>query len=275
MANAFLAKGSETYYGYTRTVNSPFAQNVANQLFNKLVTNLDTTGDSFNAVTPKVDPEAPFATFTQSGDTNVIYSGALMNVSFEKGNLTSWTRTGDGRVIASLGGYTPTNGIFMGIISTGLGFTTSSGTIEQNFCLPATATQLKFDWNYNSEEFIEWCGAQWPFDDPFQVEIVTESGTSVIFQETVDTLCGSVSPTGLFFDQSGPGCVASDGVGLGTGGNDCTVWSTGWRSQTIDISAIATDNDGKGVTLRFKSFDAGDSIFDTAVLLDNIEITVP
>jgi len=115
----------------------------------------------------------------------------------------------------------------------------------------------------------------WPFDDPFEVDLVTESGTNVLFYRTVDTLCAGVSPTTLFFDQSGPGCQPDPGVGLGTGGNDCTVWSTGWQSQAIDISAIAAANNGKGVTLRFSNFDEGDSIFDSAVLLDQVEVVKP
>jgi hypothetical protein len=275
MSSAFIGKGAKTYYGYTRVVNSNFAQNVSNQLFNNLVVNLNNTGEAFSPVTPKVDPTTPFATFTQSGDNMLAYTGELVNGGFEKGDLTGWTRLGDGRVIATLGSYTPPEGTFMGIISTGLGFTTSSGSIAQNFCLPKTATQLKFDWNFSSEEFIEWCGAQHPYDDPFQVELTTDTGTTVLLHETIDTLCSSVSPTSLAFDQSGPGCTPSDGVGLGTGGQDCTVWSTGWRSSTIDISGLATTNNGKGVTLRFRNFDAGDSIFDSAVLIDKVEVVTP
>jgi hypothetical protein len=186
-----------------------------------LVENLDTTGDAFAVVAPKTDPTTPFATFRQSGDSNVAYDGALKNGDFETGDLTAWTRSGDGRVVVALGEFSPPQGIFMGLISTGLGFTTTSGSIEQNFCLAETATQLKFDWNFSSEEFVEWCGPQHPFDDPFEVELVTDGGTTTLFRETVDTLCGMVAPTGLAFDQSGPGCTPSEGVGIGTGGNDC------------------------------------------------------
>jgi hypothetical protein len=266
MASAFFGKGAATYYGYTRVVNGGYAQGAGTQLLTGLVTNQLTTGDAFAAVTPKVDPDSPFATFTIGGDQETVYSGDFRNGGFETGDLTAWTRAGDGRVVATLGGFTPTEGVFAGLVSTGLGFTTASGSVEQNFCLPKSATQIAFDWHFNSEEFIEWCGS--PFQDTFAVELETDGGTNLLFQRTIDSLCGSVLPTGLAFDQSGPGCVPDSE-------NDCTVWGTGWQSQALDIAALATANDGKGVTLRFRAHDVGDSIFDSAILLDRIRIVMP
>ena len=270
MANAFAAKGAKTYHGFTRVVNSDYAQNVANQLFENLVTSLQNTGDSFSSVAPKIDPKAPNATFTQAGDLKTIYSGDLQNGNFEKGDLTSWSGSGDARALFRLGEVSPTEGAFLGLISTGLGFTTSSGSIEQNFCLPKTATKLKFKWNFNSEEFIEWCGSI--FDDTLEVNILTDNGPTTLLRTGVNALCASVKRTDLYFDQSGPGCSPSEGVGFGTGGNDCTIWSTDWRSEDIDISGIAAANDGKGVKIQFKANDIGDSIFDTAVTLDDVKI---
>jgi hypothetical protein len=176
MANAFSEKGAKTYYGFTEIVSGQFAEQAGTQLLTNLVTDLDTTGDAFTAVIPKVDPfRTPSATFTQFGDTNLAYTGNFRNGSFEIGDLTNWIRNGDGRVIVTLKEFNPTDGAFMGIISTGLGFTTDSGSIEQNFCLPQTATKIEFDWTFNSEEFVEWCGVERPFDDPFEVELVTDT----------------------------------------------------------------------------------------------------
>jgi len=275
MSSAFTAKGAKTYYGYTRVVNSDFAQTSATQLFNSLVTSLKTTGESFTPIAPKVDPKTPFATFTQSGDIQLAYTGDLQNGDFEKGNLASWTTTGDGRVITGLGPFAPTEGSYAGLVSSGLGFTTASGAIEQNFCLAKTATQLKFDWNFSSEEFIEWCGTQ--FDDRFEVVLETSTGSTTLFQRSINGLChAAIAPTALAFDRSGPGCVPTPAdVGFGTGGNDCKVWSTGWSSQVIDISGIAATNGGKGVKLRFRAADVGDSDFDSAILLDKIIVVRP
>lgn len=274
MASAFASKGAISYFGYTKVVNSNFAQSAANQLFQGIVTEKMNAGDAFAAVTPKTDPVGPNATFVLSGETDLVYSGRFRNGSFENG-FEAWTREGDGRIISQLGAFRPPDGDWMSIISTGLGFTTSSGSIEQSFCLPESATAIEFKWNYSSEEFIEYCGAQFPFDDPFRVEIVHDAGTSLLFERMVDSLCGQVQATPLFFDQSGPGCVPDEDVGFGTGGNDCTVWSTNWITTSIGIDALASSNAGKGVKLRFRVFDTGDSFFDTAVLVDDVRVVVP
>jgi len=55
----------------------------------------------------------------------------------------------------------------------------------------------------------------------------------------------------------------------------CDVWSTGWQPQSIDISGIAAANQNKPVTIKFSAGDVGDSIFDSAILLDAIKITKP
>jgi hypothetical protein len=81
--------------------------------------------------------------------------------------------------------------------------------------------------------------------------------------------------TSLAFDASLPPCSPSSSVGYATGGNDCKVWSTGWIPQTVDISDIAASASGAGVKLRSRATDVGDSIFDSAILLDDIRLIVP
>lgn len=73
MANAFTRKGANTYFGYSKVVNSDFAQSSAIQLFNHLVTMLNRTGESFDAVTPIIDPGTPNAVFTKFGDNETAY----------------------------------------------------------------------------------------------------------------------------------------------------------------------------------------------------------
>jgi hypothetical protein len=266
MAKAFLDLGAKTYLGYSEYVNPAFAKNVGSEFFTRFVTDpaITTTGQAFKP--GQKDGSTPPAFFQMRGSNDLkLPTSDLENGGFDDGKLGAWSFAGDGRVINQLGEFSPVEGAYMGIISTGLGFTTSSGSIQQSICLPSNADKLEFNWNFSSEEFIEWVGTQ--FQDFFVVEIITETGqTFVVFIKRIDDLAGEVNKSGLKFDRSSGNCTP-------TGQNDCTVWSTGWRTQSIDIAAIAAANNKKPVTIRFRVGDVGDSIFDTAVLLDRIRIT--
>jgi hypothetical protein len=264
MANAFLSNGAKTFLGYSEYVNSGFAGTVGVDFFERLVedASLPTTGDAF--ISGQHDTNTPAAYFQMIGSTaHELPDSGLQNGEFEAGQLDAWNRSGDGRVLTQLGQFSPQGGSYMGLISTGLGYTTVSGSISQGICLPAAAKKLEFYWNFNSEEFVEWCGS--PYQDYFRVDILTETGFHNLFYRKVDDLCGSVYPSNLKFDQSSGYCYPG-------GGNDCTVWSTGWRFASLDISSIATANQGKTITIRFSAGDVGDSIFDSAIILDKIKI---
>lgn len=275
MANAFLDSGAKTYLGYSEYVNSAFAGTVGVDFFQRFIEDpaITNTGDAF--IPGQNDGGSPPAYFELRGSTTLEKPSAdLENGGFEEGNLGAWKASGDARVLVQLGQFSPVEGSYLGLISTGLGYRVSSGSIEQKVCLPPDAQRLEFYWNFNSEEFVEWCGSI--YQDYFRVSVTTDTGTQTLLYRKVDDLCGMVFPTSLYFDQSGPGCIPfPDGVGYGTGGNDCTVWSTGWQLQSIDISGIAATNQNKPVTIRFSAGDVGDSIFDSAILLDAIKITKP
>lgn len=88
LAAAFLAKGAATFFGYDSTVSTGFAARSGVALFDGLVTKQQTTGESFAAVTPKVDPyrrplgvrgvtaaRKPPARFRIEGDHDLAYLG--------------------------------------------------------------------------------------------------------------------------------------------------------------------------------------------------------
>ena len=77
---------------------------------------------------------------------------------------------------------------------------------------------------------------------------------TTLFTKNIDSLCGSVGRSDITFDQP------ADENG------ESGVYNTGWMSQSSDISSYS----GKAVRLKFSATDVGDSIYDSAILLDNI-----
>ena len=250
MSDAFLNKGAKTYFGFSETVKSWFDRDMANQLFPELITNGKTTGEAF--VAGQHDNNLPPAYFTMKGSSQIKFTSEFVNGDFEEGSLSGWGVMGDGRIITQLGYIAPYGGSFMGIISTGLGYTLEMGSINQNFCVPEDATTLSLYWNFLSEEFLEYVGSQ--YQDYFKVSIVDDAGNEhVLFYKTIDEINAEygvslVSPE-IVFDQG-------------------DAYGTGWQFSSFDISAYA----GQGVTLVLISGDVGDSIYDTVILLDDIAI---
>ena len=99
---------------------------------------------------------------------------------------------------------------------------------------------------------MEFVGSQ--YQDYFKVLLIDQNGTEhTLFSKSIDEMAAeyelsSVSPD-IVFDQGG-------------------VYGTGWLNLSLDLSAYA----GQRVTLIFAASDIGDSIYDTAILLDNITI---
>ncbi len=252
MSDAFRNKGVLTYFGFTLSVGTGFAKTCATGVFDKMINQQKKTGEAF---TPGLtDPDPPPAEFKMYGSVNAHYVSDFVNGDFETGSLQGWTKEGDGRVISQLVFIDPTQGSYMGIISTGLGYTTSSGSISQSICIPVGKTTLSFKYNFLSEEFKKFCNSY--YQDYFAVSIDSGNGSVTLFSKNIDDLCGEVTHAeGIHFDISDT-ITTEDGV-----------WMTGWTTVTLDISAYA----GKSVTVVFACGDIGDSIFDTAVLLDEIK----
>jgi hypothetical protein len=255
MSDAFKNEGVLTYFGFSLSVGGTFSRTSGTGMFDKMINQQKKTGEAFTA--GQTDPFAPHAEFKMYGSVNARYVSDFVNGDFETGSLQGWTKEGDGRVISQLVFIDPTQGSFMGIISTGLGFTTSSGSISQGICIPAGKTTLSFKYNFLSEEFMKYCNSS--YQDYFAVSIDSGNGSVTLLSKNIDDLCGEVSQAiGIHFDRPlwEPGDTTEDGV-----------WMTGWTTVTLDISAYA----GKSVTITFACGDVGDSVFDTAVLLDEIK----
>lgn len=254
LIDVLLSKGASAVVGYTEIVNSKYAQGTTQEIVRSMLqdNSLGVAIESARAKFGSVDESTGWrAKLFGAGNLDILLSeGGLFNGDFEIGSLEPWRTKGDGRIILQLKSTRPTQGKFMGIISTGLGFTTATGEISQSLCLPDSAKNLRFDWNFLSEEFLEYCGTI--FDDTFQVQICVNGDCTTAFRTSVNELCrnrGQLSKADFGFDRG-------------------DVYKTGWRTQTINISNFA----GKSVDVRFFSTDRGDSRYDTAILLDRIAI---
>lgn len=242
LANAFLSEGADAFIGYSDYVGSAFANVRGQRVFDTLLAG-GTTGD-IPGINVDVEPTARFELI--GSNTATISLASLQNGTFEGGNFKCWTTEGDTRIISALGPLSPPEGNRMAIISTGLGSVfDSQSSITQRFLVPQNANELRLTYDVVSEEPLEFVGSI--FNDEFQVLL---DGT-IIAQESVNT--STWLPIG----------------GIDFAGGDNTTFHTGFKTISVDLTPFR----GQIVELAIQTFDVGDSIYDTAALVDAIEIT--
>lgn len=258
---AFIGSGAQSVFGYDQYVKNSWAFTKGVQLFQKLIAQKKVAKDAHSDDHTN-DGGSPASYFRFFGNNNLSISDAnFTNGLFAAGNLNGWLKDGDARVVLRLGKTGPISGKFMAILSTGLGFTTDTGSMKQTFCLPATATQVSFFWKFYSEEFKnDFCCSS--YDDSFSVTISGPTGNKkTLLKTSVNTLCECSG--GLYGTPQTTELQKSD-VQFDKG----DTWFHEWIKTTVDISEYA----GKGpVTLEFFTTDISDSIYDTAILVDKIE----
>lgn len=266
LRDIFFSMGAGAYIGYINSVYNYYAITFAGNFYEKLVSG-ETVKSSFDKTIASIGaddlkygtekehvPSTPRVFFNSTlGITDLSMPDlSLKNGGFEADSKSyaPWQGIGDARVISKLGQFSPASGVNTGILSTGLGYTTTSGEISQRVFVQNTQSHLKFSWNYLSEEFKQYCGSI--YQDYFNVTVCKKDGScDVIFSKKVDDLCDSVVQTNVILNTDMP-----------------AVYGTGWQNQVIDISAYR----GKTITLKFEASDIGDSAYDTAALLDEISI---
>jgi len=246
-----IANGSGTYNLYIN--GGPFSVTAFDPLQGSQGTNtgnIITSGSTVNvniAVVPLATPPV-----TRDG---------IRNGGLERGDLTSWATTGAAQARQQLGPTStgvvirPTEGKWMADITTGDGSVGGVGSsLKQRFIVPAGVQTLRFDFNFVSEEFPEFVGSI--FDDSFRAVITTPNGQTTFAQVSVN--------------QSGNFTLIGD---CGFPGGDSTCGQTGWREGSVNVSAFAGTGTPINVDLIFSANDAGDNIFDTHVLLDNMRFS--
>lgn len=177
---------------------------------------------------------------------------AVFNGSFEIGDLSEWKKTGTASSLTSLGPLKPQdkNGHKnrMGYVSTGPAGDFVSSTLTQTFTIQpgVTSIPLSFDYNFVTEEYPEWVGTI--YNDALLITMQTPSG-NVITLATEEINSSSFVPVS----------------GIDFPGGDDTVGMTGWKSVTVNVPVT----EGPG-TYKIFIKDAGDDIYDSVVLIDNI-----
>ena len=259
---SLIGAGAKVVGAYTGYVGSAFAGDQGRAFFQNLIDKGLDTGPAFP--TDVEDLDHPGSKFLLIGATDLTATASLIvNEGFERGDLTGWTREGDGRVISQLGITKPVSAKFMAVISSGLGYTVSNGLIEQTFCIPAGTYGFSFYWKFYSEEFHEFCGSQ--FQDTFQAKFVNKLGQELVLVDlAVDDLCDPGDCSGCCEKGLCVGLVPSD-VEFDMG--DAHVVPK-WQKAKVDVSQFS---DKGPITLSFFITDKGDSIYDTVVLIDALK----
>ena len=191
--------------------------------------------------------------------TPAITRDGIRNAGFERGDLSSWALAGAGiarQALTATGAViTPTEGAWMADINTGPGSLGAAGSgLRQRFTVPAGVQTLRLDFNFVSEEFPEFVGSQ--FNDAFRAVIITPQGTTMFAQTSVN----SAQNVALIGDCGFPG-------------GDITCGQTGWMEGSVDLSAFSGTTLPIQIDLLFTSVDAGDDVYDTHVLVDNIRFS--
>jgi subtilisin family serine protease len=175
------------------------------------------------------------------------FSG-VFNSGFELGTLASWDRSGTAASVTGLGPLSPREGSRMALISTGPAATNISTEFGQAFTVQSGVSNLPIQFRYNfvTEEYPEWVGTE--FNDCTLIQLEAPDG----------------SIHDLAFESVNSSSFSSVG-GIDFPGGDNTVGMTGWRTVAVDIPV--TQGPGE---YRVVITDAGDDIFDSVLLLDDI-----
>ncbi len=266
-ATALTSLGAESVIGFHNSVMADYSRDLMKKYVDELIDG-ETTFDAFTIAKDIYGEDDYFTGRESYGPTAYpIFTGnkdsKLMDSEFKNGSfeenpaLSSWKKSGDVRLISKLGALTPRHQNKMSILTTGIGSGTSDykeategSVLYQTFKVPSDVTTLIFEYDVISEEPSEYVNTE--FDDKFVAEIISleEGNTIQIAMESVnDSEWFTIS--GIDFD-----------------GGDKTTYHTGWKTRSCDLSAYR----GKLITLRFIVYDVGDSMYDTAALIDNITI---
>ncbi len=261
MVDSWVGAGASSAIGYDASVSFTYDTALATDIVEQLIGGMSVQ-DALNHAKQEVAARDWYydVDFSRNAVAQVFGNGAdrlyngLVNGNFDKTFYpVGWKGMGDVRVIRKLAGIKPRTASNMAIISSGFGSlndqTTSS--ISQTFTVPEGANSISFDYDVVSEEPMEFVGTE--FDDRFVAELYNADG------KLLETFAAESVNSSTWYAISGVDFY----------GGDDTTYHTRWK--TITSNAISKYR-GQTVTIRFSVYDKGDSIFDTATLIDSVVI---
>ncbi len=175
---------------------------------------------------------------------------AFFNGDFELG-LEEWKFKGTCSPKSQLGPIKPKSGKKMAFCTTGPAGDQVAAELskELNFIADSDFT-IKFWYNFVSEEYPEFVGTQ--FDDSLKIKLIAPNGTETLLAEESINSSNFQAVSGIDFP-----------------GGDSTVGQLqgGWK----EVSKTIAVKKGMG-SYKIVIEDAGDDIYDTAVLLDQVRL---
>jgi hypothetical protein len=276
MAMAFLGAGAGAYLGYSGVVSDAFATAAGTHLFDGMVNDLKTLKKgACLAQDPTGGKEA--AWLRMAGNSALSLDIAdLLNAGLEGAGLEGWSSAGDARRVTSFCGTQPSEGKFMAVLSTGLGFAKEAGSLSQEFCIPSGAQTLQFSWRYISAELEHTCGLS-GVQDKWTVSLSSNNSSQTldILDCTVNDMCEYEAAFCLPKPcNPGSDCTCGDCYKPYQVEPSCLfvnqpVMATDFLQESINVSVFA----GKGpVTLTFTVDDKAKQVLETAVLIDALRI---
>ena len=192
---------------------------------------------------------------TTSSTSTITPTNLVQNPGFETGNLTNWTLSGAGSALSTFGSgaFSPPVGNYMAIISNGEGAvnnTTSTLSQSVQSLSPGTVYLITFNYNFMSNEYPNQSSV---YNDTFEAKLLVGDTT---------TLLASASRDSSTFNTD-KGTISGGGFSLSEGNGYTGFLSA---SKTVEVN-------GTSATLQFQVFDVGDTVVDSAVLLDSVSLT--
>ena len=257
LASVLYGLGAKAILGFRDYISNEEAYETALSWFEGMAYEEKTSGEAADGIGGE-------NSFLFGAASLSISNADVVNPSFESKDATGWQTDGDGRVVTGLGATIPVDGKYMGLISTGLGYTQEVGQIQQTFCLDSSITEVSFYWKFYSEEFLEFCGSS--FQDAFTATLLSETGQVKVVDVAIDEVCPATEcgGCGAAAAQYGITLVPSD-VSFDQGG----VYHGQWVKGSANVAGLAGYDKGP-VTFTYFTSDTGDSIYDTVILVDKL-----